>query len=120
MKIIIDMNMTPDWIDLFARVGVDAFHWSMLGAQDAQDTEILDYARLNQFVVLTHDLDFGTILAATSDASPSVIQIRTADVSPTYIGNQVVAAVLLMANELEQGALLTLGPARSRVRLLPF
>jgi predicted nuclease of predicted toxin-antitoxin system len=34
------------------------------------------YALANNFVVLTHDLDFGTILAATQGNKPSVVQIR--------------------------------------------
>ena len=35
------------------------------------------WARENGYVVFTHDLDFGTLLALTRDAGPSVIQVRT-------------------------------------------
>jgi len=46
------------------------------------------YARTHDFVVLTHDLDFGAILAATHGDKPSVVQIRAEDVSPDVIGRQ--------------------------------
>jgi predicted nuclease of predicted toxin-antitoxin system len=71
-------------------------------------------------VVLTHDLDFGAILAATQGLKPSVVQIRAEDVSPDAIGGQVIRAPRQLAPELEQGALLTIDAARTRLRLLPL
>ncbi len=78
------------------------------------------YAKTNDLVVLTHDLDFGAILAATQGEKPSVLQIRAEDTSPDAIGTQVLAALQQLASELEEGALVTVEPTRSRVRLLPF
>jgi predicted nuclease of predicted toxin-antitoxin system len=78
------------------------------------------YARTNDCVVLTHDLDFSAILAATNGEKPSVVQIRADDVSPDAIGSQVVTALLQMATELEAGALLTIDPNRTRLRVLPL
>lgn len=43
----------------------------------ATDEEIMRWARENGYVVFTHDLNFGVILAATRAQSPSVIQVRT-------------------------------------------
>ena len=79
----------------------------------------MDFARRNGFVVLTHDLDFGAILAATRGAEPSVVQIRADDVSPEAIGRVVANALDRMKDDLEAGALLTIDPARMRLRLLP-
>lgn len=78
------------------------------------------YARMNGYVVLTHDLDFGAILAATHGEKPSVVQIRAEDVSPDVIGKQVIVALRQMAFELEAGALLTVDPNRTRLRVLPL
>lgn len=76
------------------------------------------YAAAHSCVVLTHDLDFSAILAATGGKKPSVVQIRSDDVSPNVIGVQVVAALRQMATELEEGALLTVDPKRTRLRVL--
>jgi predicted nuclease of predicted toxin-antitoxin system len=80
----------------------------------------MGYTRANDYIVLTHDLDFGAILAATHGEKPSVVQIRADDVSPRTIGKQVIAALLQMALELEDGALLTIDTSRTRVRVLPL
>ena len=78
------------------------------------------YAAQHDYVVLTHDLDFSAILAATHGEKPSVVQIRTEDVSPQVIGLQVTAALRHMELELQAGALLTIDRRRTRVRLLPL
>ena len=72
------------------------------------------------YVVITHDLDFGAILAATQGEKPSVVQIRADDVSPAAIGSQVIGALRQMATELESGALLIIDPVRTRLRVLPL
>jgi predicted nuclease of predicted toxin-antitoxin system len=48
------------------------------------------------------------------------VQIRAEDVSPDVIGKQVVIALRQMASELEEGALLTVDPNRTRLSLLPL
>lgn len=120
MKLLVDMNLSPRWIDLLVDGGIEAAHWSTLGKYNAPDSEIMAYANANDYVVLTHDLDFSAILAATHGKKPSVVQIRAEDVSPDVIGLQVIAALRQMASELEDGALLTVDPNRTRMRLLPF
>lgn len=78
------------------------------------------FARAGNYVVLTHDLDFSDILAATGGEKPSVMQIRAEDVNPDTIGLQVITALQQMESELEKGALLTIDPRRTRMRLLPL
>ena len=120
MKLLVDMNLSPRWVDVLAHAGVEAAHWSTLGKHNAPDSEIMAYASANNCVVLTHDLDFGAILAVTHGQKPSVVQIRAEDVSPDVIGKQIVIALRQMACELEEGVLLTIDSNRTRLRLLPL
>jgi len=120
MRLLVDMNLSPRWLKLLADAGMEAAHWSTLGKPNARDIDIMDFARTNNYVVLTHDLDFGAILAATHGDKPSVVQIRSEDVSPDAIGKQVIAALQQMVFELDKGALLTVDPNRIRLRLLPL
>ena len=120
MKLLVDMNLSPRWVDTLAKAGIEAAHWSKVGAANAPDATIMAYARQHDYVVLTHDLDFSAILAATHGEKPSVVQIRAEDVSPDVIGTQVLIALRQMAAELETGALLTLDPNRTRLRVLPL
>jgi predicted nuclease of predicted toxin-antitoxin system len=120
MKLLVDMNLSQRWVDVLAHAGVEAAHWSTLGMYNAPDSEIMAYASANNCVVLTHDLDFGAILAVTPGQKPSMVQIRAEDVSPDVIGKQIVIALRQMACELEEGALLTIDSNRTRLRLLPL
>lgn len=120
MKLLVDMNLSPRWVGMLDDAGFEAAHWSARGAKNAPDSEIMAYAKANDYVVLTHDLDFGAILAATHGERPSVVQIRAEDVSPDVIGTQVVAALRQMASELDEGALLTVDSNRTRLRVLPL
>jgi predicted nuclease of predicted toxin-antitoxin system len=120
MKLLVDMNLSPRWVRALNDAGLSAMHWSMLGANNAPDAEIMAYARANDYVVLTHDLDFGAILAATNGDKPSVVQIRADDVSPDVISAPVITALRQMATELTEGALLTVEPGRTRLRILPL
>ena len=120
MKLLVDMNLSPRWIKVLADASIESAHWSSLGANNAPDSEIMVYAGVHDYVVLTHDLDFGAILAATHGEKPSVVQIRAEDVSPDVIGKQVIIALRQMASELEEGALLTIDTNRTRLRVLPL
>jgi predicted nuclease of predicted toxin-antitoxin system len=120
MRLLVDMNLSPRWVQVLADAGIEADHWSALGAATASDPEIMAHARAGEYVVLTYDLDFGAILAATHGDRPSVVQIRAGNVSPEAIGAQVIDALRQMAGELDEGVLLTIEPSRTRIRLLPL
>ena len=91
MKILIDMNLSPDWTTVLTAENVEAVHWSSVGKPNAPDEEIMQYARENNFAVFTHDLDFGAMLALTQATSPSVLQVRAQDILPASIGKIVIA-----------------------------
>lgn len=114
------MNLTPTWVEYFARHGVQALHWATVGDPRAKDETIMDHARQEGMVVFTHDLDFGNILAVTHARGPSVIQVRTEDPVPSVIGELVVSSIREYEAHLDRGALLTIEPNRWRGRLLPL
>ncbi len=118
MKLLIDMNLSPRW------VSCGSPYAAQRNTGNIHCPTIPDSAALHPgyfyYVVLAHDLDFSAILAATHGEKPSVVQIRAGDVSPEVIGKQVVAALRQMASDLEDGALLTVDPSRTRLRVLPL
>jgi predicted nuclease of predicted toxin-antitoxin system len=120
MKILIDMNLSPTWVPFLAMHGLDALHWSAVGEGSAPDSQILDYAAENGFVVFTHDLDFGALLAAHRARGPSVLQIRTQDLLPAAIGTIVLRAIEASRDHLEAGAIVTVDVAGERIWLLPI
>jgi predicted nuclease of predicted toxin-antitoxin system len=118
--ILIDMNLSPHWVGWFEEHGWPALHWSAVGDPRATDREILAWARENQRVLFTHDLDFGAVLASSSANSPSVIQLRANDVTPAAAGGLILGALVSLEIELRQGALVTVDEDGRRVRILPL
>ena len=78
------------------------------------------WASANGYVVLTHDLDFGAILAATSGQGLSVIQFRTQNLLSTELQSRAIGILHRYRVQLEQGALIIIDERRSRVRVLPL
>ena len=107
------------WVDLLTRSQFEAVHWSSVGSPHALDEEIMAYAAKHDYVVVTNDLDFGAILAVTHGEKPSVVQIRSENLSPDVIGVQMISALRQFA-ELNEGALVNVDPLLTRVRLLPL
>ena len=80
----------------------------------------MEWARTSGFVVFTHDLDFGTMLALTHALGPSVIQIRGQNVLPDHMAPILMAALTQHEKDLEAGALVVVDESKSRVRVLPI
>jgi predicted nuclease of predicted toxin-antitoxin system len=120
MKLLVDMNLSPRWIATLQAAGVEARHWSTVGAPTAPDEDVLNWAAANDFILLTHDLDFGAVLAFSGAVTPSVIQIRSDDLRPEALASRIAATIGQLEQTLADGALVTIEPARERVRILPL
>jgi predicted nuclease of predicted toxin-antitoxin system len=120
MKLLVDMNLSPEWAVVLQQAGWETVHWSGIGNPRAADSEIMAWAKKHGQVIFTHDLDFGTMLALTQAEGPSVVQVRTQDVTPRAIGKLVVDALRQFQPHLERGALIILDEAQARARILPL
>jgi predicted nuclease of predicted toxin-antitoxin system len=78
------------------------------------------YAREHGYVVFTHDLDFGALLALTRAQGPSVLQVRTQNVLPGAIADLVMKVLIAHASVFDPVALVTVDERNARVRVLPI
>lgn len=120
VQLLVDMNLSVEWIAELARHGWPAVHWSTVGDPKADDSVIMAWALANRHVVFTHDLDFGTMLALTQAIGPSVLQVRGQNILPEEMGSVVIAALRQHSAALIAGALVVVDEKKSRVRVLPF
>lgn len=114
------MNLSPAWVPVLKEAGHEAVHWSSIGRADAEDEELMAWAREHEHLVLTIDLDFAAILAATQAEGPSVLQVRTKAVSLRMLGERLLAALARFEADLLAGALITIDERRDRARILPI
>lgn len=120
LRILIDMNLSPDWVPVLQKAGWSAIHWSTVGDPRAADHVLMDWAAANGHIVFTHDLDFATLLALTHRTGPSVLQVRAQNVLPDHLARMVIAAIQQHQVDLQAGALVVVDELRSRVRVLPI
>ena len=114
------MNLSPEWVQEFKLHNIESVHWSTVGKYDAPDVLLMNWARENDHIIFTHDLDFGTALALTNAEKPSVIQVRTQNVSVRHLSKMVVSSINLYIDLLNKGALLVLDDDKKRIRILPL
>ena len=53
MRLLIDVCLTPDWVDYFQKHGIESMHWSDCGACDAKDSVLFEYAQAHGLVIFT-------------------------------------------------------------------
>jgi predicted nuclease of predicted toxin-antitoxin system len=120
VTVVIDNCLPISWVVYLRQHGHTARHWRELGPPNAPDVEIMRWAKENDAVVLTQDLDFTKLLFQSQAALPSVIQLRLNDVRPRNIGEDVVLILKQHDEDLRRGALITVKAHKSRLRFLPL
>lgn len=120
MKILVDMNLSPEWLGVLNQAGWEASHWSNIGAPTAPDTELLIWARHHGWVVLTQDLDYSELLFQTRAGTPSVVLLRLRNELDVAQQARVCALLRTAGAALVTGALLVIDERRARLRRLPI
>ena len=113
------MNLGLGFVAELQTLGIEAWHWSQVGALDAPDGVIMEWARREGFVVLTSDLDFGALLHSTHGVGPSVIQFRGSDLRVRAILGDLINVLDTFSDSLKKGALITVAGKRVRIVELP-
>ena len=120
MRSLVDANMSPLVAELLRDEGHEAVAVRDVGLGDASDDEILDHAAAEDLVVVSHDTDFGTLLAFRRLSRPSFILIRSSDpLTPEEQATMLIANLDVLAEDLEAGAIVVFARGHLRSRRLP-
>lgn len=120
MRFLADMGISPETVTWLRSLGYDAVHLHELGLDRARDSAILEKAREEGRVILTHDLDFGELIAASGARLPSIVVFRLRSMHPEKVDGYLRRIVIEQQESLVQGAVLSVTEGQVRVRLLPF
>jgi len=121
MRFLVDQCLSPDFAAVLKRAGHDVVHVRDFGMERSPDADVLELARAQDRTLVSADTDFGTILAQTSAARPSVVIFRR--MTQRRPGEQ--AALLLanlpeMSGVLDDGSVVVVEEGRMRSRRLPI
>lgn len=120
MRLLLDVSISSKLVEPLTQLGHEVEAWASIGADNAPDHVILEHAASNDRIIVTHDLDFGTLLAASGARTPSVIQFRTEDVRPLAMVPLVQRALEQFRAELAEGALIVVHEHRTKAAILPL
>lgn len=120
MKFLADMGISPKTVTFLRALGHEAVHFHEEGLEHLEDPVILGKAREEGRILLTHDLNFGELLAASGAQLPSVIIFRLRNMRPENVNRYLRSAIERHRNALERGAIVSVTEGRTRIRPLPL
>jgi predicted nuclease of predicted toxin-antitoxin system len=120
MRFLADMGLSPKTVSFLRDAGYDAVHLHDQELDRLADSAILEKARTEGRVLLTHDLDFGELMAASGAALPSVVIFRLRDMRPPNVNRHLDEILTEYRKLLEDGAIASITEGRIRVRPLPI
>lgn len=119
MKVLADMGISPRSVAFLRDLGVEAVHLHELGLDRLSDSEIVEKARSEGYVIVTHDLDFGELIAVSGAELPSVVIFRLQDMRPPSVNHYLRILVAEHRTAMAQGAIISVSEGHIRVRTLP-
>ncbi len=100
MNFLLDQGLPRSTVTHLKTIGLNAHHVGQLGMATALDKEILDKARQDDFIVVTLDSDFHSLLALGKSSKPSVVRIRIEGLKGNDVANIIKKVVEASQSEL--------------------
>ncbi len=120
MKFLLDMGISPESGLYLKKLGHDAVHVIDEGMGRASDSQIMDKALNEGRIILTHDLDFGRMLAFSGERLPSVVTFRLTNMRPENVNRFCKTIIDRFSGAMTKGAILSVGDKKIRSHLLPL
>ncbi|WP_397548000.1 DUF5615 family PIN-like protein [Rhodothermus marinus] len=120
MRFLADMGISPYTVRFLREQGYDAVHLRELKGQLLTDASILELARTERRILLTHDLDFGELMAASGARLPTVIVFRLRNMRPENVNRYLMGIIDRFGDQLRAGVMVSVTEAQVRIRSLPL
>lgn len=120
MKFLIDMPASPELVHWLEEKGHEAVHAQDIGLGTSPDSKIMSRAVSEESIVITADLDFGTLLAQSGDTAPGVILFRGGNYSEVEMRELVARVLDTIDHNILQHAIAVVDKRRIRVTRLPL
>lgn len=120
MNFLLNMNIRREMITPLQERGHVCRHVGDIGMSRAKDVEIVAEAKKTGETILTHDLDYGNLLAFSGESAPSVLILRVRDLRTDEIMSRFDAVWNEIESPLTNGAIVSPSDKSLRIRNLPI
>ena len=120
MNFLLNMNVHRDMAAPLQKRGHVCRHVGDIGMSRAKDIEIVAEAKRTGETILTHDLDYGHLLAFSGASAPSVIILRLRNLQTEEILSRLDAVWGEIESPLRHGAIISISDKSLRIRNLPI
>jgi predicted nuclease of predicted toxin-antitoxin system len=120
VRFLADMGISPYTVNELRQHGHDAIHLVEQGLERLADEDILLKARAKKRILLTVDLDFAQLSAASGEPFPSVILFRLGNVAWEVLEVRLAEVLIQYERDLEMGAIISVRDEAFRIRSLPI
>jgi len=120
MRFLADMGVSQRVVTWLRAQGHDATHLRDEGLQQLENGDIFTKAFRESRLILTWDLDFTEILALSKTGTVSAVVFRLMNTRSDHVIERLGRVLLESAQDLEEGAIISVEEGRHRVRLLPL
>ena len=120
LRFLVDMNLPSKTVTNLQQQGWDVLRVSQVLPMNAEDSEILEFARQQNRVIITQDLDFSSLLALGGYEKPSLITFRLSAPDSETITQKLLDLLPHIEGRLVEGCAVTVDDRRERIRPLPI
>lgn len=118
LQLLLDQGVPRDAVQFLRSAGIDSIHVGELGMFASSDTEILEWARAQNRLVVTVDADFHAILMLHQSPAPSVIRIRLQGLDGRALANILSPVLHHYEKELIAGCMITVKQHKTTCHML--
>ncbi|NES22693.1 MAG: hypothetical protein F6K41_28185 [Symploca sp. SIO3E6] len=120
IRLLADMNISPQTVTFLQQQGWDTVRVAEVLPATTPDSEIMEFARREERVIVTQDLDFSTLLALGGYNQPSLITLRLSASDPDTVNQKLIKVLPGVEELLEEGCAVTIQDTNVRIRKLPI
>jgi predicted nuclease of predicted toxin-antitoxin system len=120
MRFLADMGISQEVVIWLREQGHEATHLRDEGLQRLENGVIFIKAIHETRIILTWDLDFTEIVALSGRTQVSAVVFRLINTRSVHVIERLKWVLLESAQDLEEGAIISVEEGRHRVRLLPL
>ncbi len=119
IRLLADVHISPKTVGDLQKQGYEIMRSSEVLPANAPDINILEFARTQNWVVLTQDLDFSMLVALSRYSQPSLITLRLSSAKPDIVTQKLLDVLPQIEEALQEGSAITIQDESIRIRKLP-